>query len=222
MLTAVILPDLPNQTFGPFGFNPFKTWLIVVAASGISYGSYLLQKVEKGQRRDVGFRGARRDLTPRRRRRSCWPSGRGSRDAPHLYAGGILMASGVMYLRIAGSGGAIRLALDEAAAVSFLLVGGAGLLGRAGCGRAAPMRRQARRERASQTRIRWNYRRHFYLRCMFVILLAATHYAIAYLGRGGVYGLAALTGLSDITPFVLGLTQPGTATPLGRGGGRRL
>ncbi len=43
LLTAVILPIVPNQTYGSFGFNPFKTWLVVVAVSAVSYASYLLQ-----------------------------------------------------------------------------------------------------------------------------------------------------------------------------------
>ena len=47
LLTAVILPALPNQQFGRFHINPFKTWLVVVAVSTISYGSYVLQKVTK-------------------------------------------------------------------------------------------------------------------------------------------------------------------------------
>src|SRR5208282_3414795 len=49
LLTAVILPVVPNRTFGAFGFNPFKTWLVVVAVSAISYGSYLLQVWTKGR-----------------------------------------------------------------------------------------------------------------------------------------------------------------------------
>ena len=36
-LTGVILPILPNQEFGQFHINPFKTWLVVVAISTISY-----------------------------------------------------------------------------------------------------------------------------------------------------------------------------------------
>ena len=48
LLTAVILPIVPNRTFGTFGFNPFKMWLVVVAVSAISYGSYLLQAWAKG------------------------------------------------------------------------------------------------------------------------------------------------------------------------------
>ena len=47
LLTGVILPALPNQEFGRFHLNPFKTWLVVVAISAISYASYVLQKVTK-------------------------------------------------------------------------------------------------------------------------------------------------------------------------------
>ncbi len=42
LLTAVILPTVPNTPFTQFGINPFKTWLLVVAVCGISYGSYVL------------------------------------------------------------------------------------------------------------------------------------------------------------------------------------
>jgi len=45
LLSGVILPALPNQEFGQFHVNPFKTWLVVVAISAISYASYVLQKV---------------------------------------------------------------------------------------------------------------------------------------------------------------------------------
>ena len=55
LLTAVILPVLPNQDFGPFHINPFRTWLVVVAVSTVSYGSYVIQKLTKG------------------RPESCWP-----------------------------------------------------------------------------------------------------------------------------------------------------
>src|SRR6202023_4018558 len=47
--TFVILPIVPNKDYGPFGLKPFKAWLIVVAISGVSYGSYLLEKASKGK-----------------------------------------------------------------------------------------------------------------------------------------------------------------------------
>jgi uncharacterized membrane protein (DUF4010 family) len=45
LLTFVILPLAPNETFGPFGvLNPHNIWLMVVLVVGISLGGYLLYK----------------------------------------------------------------------------------------------------------------------------------------------------------------------------------
>jgi uncharacterized membrane protein (DUF4010 family) len=49
LLTAVLLPVVPNRDIGPFQINPFKTWLVVVAVSAISYGSYVIGQLTKGQ-----------------------------------------------------------------------------------------------------------------------------------------------------------------------------
>ncbi|HML05366.1 MAG TPA: MgtC/SapB family protein [Methanobacterium sp.] len=52
IIAFVILPLLPNQTFGPLNvFNPYQIWLIVVFISGISFAGYILMKfigAEKG------------------------------------------------------------------------------------------------------------------------------------------------------------------------------
>ena len=100
LLTGVILPVLPNQEFGRFHLNPFKTWLVVVAVSAISYGSYVLQKVTR-QRGGVvlaallgGAYSSTVTTVVMARRAAREPH-------PHLFAGGILIASGVMYLRLA-------------------------------------------------------------------------------------------------------------------------
>src|SRR5208282_1781663 len=121
LLTAVILPALPNQQFGRFHINPFKTWLVVVAVSTISYGSYVLQKVTK-QRGGVllaAFLGGAYSSTvatiamSRRARRE---------QRPHLFAGGILIASGVMYLRLVALLMLFNRRLGMMLAPSFLLL----------------------------------------------------------------------------------------------------
>ena len=81
LLSAVILPIVPNRTYGTFGFNPFKTWLVVVAVSAISYGSYLLQVWTQGR----GGVLVAALLGGRIRRRSppwCSPSEPASNHAP--------------------------------------------------------------------------------------------------------------------------------------------
>ncbi len=47
VLTVVMLPVLPNQEYGPFRINPFRTWLVVVAVSTVSYGSYVINRLTK-------------------------------------------------------------------------------------------------------------------------------------------------------------------------------
>jgi len=44
LLSAVILPILPDKPLNYIGISPFKIWLVVVVISTISYGSYLAQK----------------------------------------------------------------------------------------------------------------------------------------------------------------------------------
>jgi uncharacterized membrane protein (DUF4010 family) len=46
-------------------------------------------------------------------------------------------------------------------------------------------------------------------------MLVATRLAIAHLGTGGVYGLAAIAGVTDVDPFIMSMTQAaGTFTHL--------
>lgn len=45
LITFIVLPVLPNQTYGPLDvFNPFRTWLVVVLIVGIGLSGYLMYK----------------------------------------------------------------------------------------------------------------------------------------------------------------------------------
>lgn len=45
LLALVILPVLPNQSYGPFqAFNPHETWLMVVLIVGLSVAGYIIYK----------------------------------------------------------------------------------------------------------------------------------------------------------------------------------
>ncbi len=45
-------------------------------------------------------------------------------------------------------------------------------------------------------------------------MLVATQLAVTYLGQAGVNTLAVIVGITDVTPFIMGLTQASTLTPL--------
>ncbi len=56
-ITAIVLPVLPNETFGPLDvFNPYQTWLMVILISGISFSGYVLIKL-LGSRRGLRVTG---------------------------------------------------------------------------------------------------------------------------------------------------------------------
>jgi uncharacterized membrane protein (DUF4010 family) len=45
-----------------------------------------------------------------------------------------------------------------------------------------------------------------------VAMVVATHLAVDYLGRSGVYTLAAVMGVTDVDPFILSMTQAAPAS----------
>lgn len=57
LVAFVVLPLLPNQSYGPFGFfNPYIVWLMVVFISAISFASYAAIKIF-GTKRGIGITG---------------------------------------------------------------------------------------------------------------------------------------------------------------------
>lgn len=59
VITAIVLPILPDQVFGPPPFdvlNPYKIWLLVVFISGISFVGYIAIKVV-GPHKGIGLTG---------------------------------------------------------------------------------------------------------------------------------------------------------------------
>jgi uncharacterized membrane protein (DUF4010 family) len=45
LITCIILPVVPNETYGPLGvINPYEIWLMVVLIVGISLGGYVIYK----------------------------------------------------------------------------------------------------------------------------------------------------------------------------------
>jgi uncharacterized membrane protein (DUF4010 family) len=218
LLTCVILPVVPDRDYGPYAVNPFKTWLIVVAISGVSYGSYLLEKWAKGKggiRLAALLGGAYSStfttLAMAKRARAA--------KTPHVYSGGILMASGVMYFRFLVLVGLFNIALFHRILVSFLVLGAIGVAG-GWAWSELPDGAEGGPEASYMSKNPLELASAFSLALVFAAMLVATNYSVTHLGRGGIYGLAALTGLAPVDPFIMGLTQTaGKMTPLGLAAG---
>lgn len=211
LLSGVILPVLPNREYGPFHINPFKTWLVVVAISAISYGSYVLQKVTKGQGGIVlaALLGGAYSSTVTT---VVMAKQAKVERHPHLFAGGILMASGVMYLRLA-----VLLALFNGQLMALLAVPFV-VLAALACGAGWLWTRRADTEaravqQKQEPRNPLELTTAFLFAGLFLAMLVITQLAVHYLGKAGVDTLAAVMGVTDVDPFIMGLTQAaGTVT----------
>jgi uncharacterized membrane protein (DUF4010 family) len=51
------------------------------------------------------------------------------------------------------------------------------------------------------------FRAAFLFGILFLGMVIITHYAVVYLGKAGLYSLAAVMGVVDVDPFILGMTQ---------------
>ena len=213
LLSAVILPILPNRQFSSFDINPFKTWLVVVAVSAISYGSYVLQKVTKGRggillAAVLGGAYSSTVTTVVMARRAA------HEEHPHLFSGGILMASGVMYLRLVALLALFNPKLMVILMPEFLALAGLAIaFGWIWSRRPDVSVAEVKREFVAKNPL--ELRAAFLFAFLFLAMITCTQLAMAYLGRAGINTLAAVMGVTDVDPFILGITQTaGAATPL--------
>jgi uncharacterized membrane protein (DUF4010 family) len=100
VLTAVVLPLLPDKDYGPFeAFNPRRVWLMVVFVAAIGLAGYIALRL-KGER-GLGVTGLLGGLVSSTA--VTLGFSRMSKDQPRLrtaLAAGIIAASGLMYARV--------------------------------------------------------------------------------------------------------------------------
>jgi len=212
LLTAVILPVLPNQAFGRFMINPFKTWLVVVAVCTVSYGSYLLLQVTKGSgillSAVLGGIYSSTATTVALAKRSA------SETHSHLFAGATLVASAFMYLRITILVGIFNRELLRMLAGPFLVLAAAA----AAIGYFWSRRPDGPREELHRRYQHGNpleLRAAFFFAGIFLLMLIITKLTFDYMGNRGAYILGAVLGLADVDPFIMSMTQNANlASPL--------
>lgn len=209
LLTAVILPVVPNRDFTPFEINPFKIWLVVVAVSGVSYVSYLL-RMWWGEDRGLilaGLLGGAYSSTVTtvvlsRQSKKREPCSVG-------YTGAIVAATGMMYVRL------WILLLLFAAPLAYRLTGLFWGLGIAAVIVGSLLARtnrvpddcefDATSERRDGNPLEMTSA--FTFAAIFLAILVATKVVAERFGSTGVLVMAAIMGAADVDPFILGLTQ---------------
>ncbi len=204
LLVGVVAPLLYNEPDIPFThITPFKVWLAVVAVSGISYASYLLQRYvfpKSGEVLSAILGGLYSSTT------TTVVLARRAHDEgfnPQI-SGGIIAATAMMFLRILVIVAVFNHELGFVLLVPMLALGAVGLI-------AAFL--LARLEKAPAPKDRPPASNPLQLgtagifAVLLIVISVLSQWVQATLGASGVLALAAVVGFTDIDPFVVSLAQ---------------
>jgi uncharacterized membrane protein (DUF4010 family) len=207
IISAVILPLLPNRGFGPFGvLNPAQIWLLVVLVSGIGFVGYILMKV-LGAEEGIGLTGLLGGLVSSTATTISF-AGRSktSSGLTHALAQGILLASAVMFPRML-----IEVAVVNASLLRSVSIPLGAMLLAAGVVVLVLWRQRTTGEEQDSTAVhlgnplRWQTAVTFAL--LFAVVLVVVRAANEYLGSTGVYMASILTGLTDVDSITLSVSD---------------
>lgn len=204
VITAIVLPVLPNRTFGPLDvLNPYKIWLMVIFISGISFLGYLLIKIV-GPRQGIGLTGLLGGLVSSTAVTLSF-SQRSTREKAlaRPFAMAIMVAWTVMFARILVVVSALNRPLFGVLWLPLLI---AGVVGLGYCGYLALAQRT--RETGDV-----DFANPFELGpavkfgLLYAAILLIAKAAQLYLGNTGVYLSSIVAGLTDVDAITLSLSQ---------------
>ena len=207
IITAVVLPLLPNEGFGPFGvLNPFQIWLLVVFISGIGFLGYVLMKFI-GTEQGVGITGLLGGLVSSTATTLSF-AGRSKTNAglSTLLAQGIILASCVMFPRVLIEVAVVNPGLVKqvvAPLVAMLIAGVIGFYILWRRGRAEKKAEHGGVELSNPLRLKTAIT----FGLVFAFVLVAVEAANEYFGSAGVYLASILTGITDVDSITLSVSN---------------
>ena len=197
ILSVIILPILPKDNVIPYvSISPFKIWVAVVVVSAISYISYILQKYFLASAGIVvtGVLGGVYSST-------ATTVVLAKKAVNSLVEGSIVIATGVMYLRLLAIVAIFNFSLAEKLVIPFVslfLISGAIFL--------------FLKERGENIKSNFNsnpleLQVAFIFAGLFIVMAAVTQFVTLHFGNLGLQVLSAIVGFTDIDPFILSLIQ---------------
>jgi len=207
VISAIVLPVLPNRVFGniPFDiFNPFKIWLLVVLISGISFIGYVMMKLT-GTRKGISLTGFFGGLVSSTAVTVSFT--RRSKINPGLsksFALAILIAWTVMFARVVAVVALLNLSL---AGKLWLPMAVSVLAGLAYC--FYLFKQEASEKTAEEIDLSNPFELGLAIKfgILFVIILFISRSAQIYFGNVGIYFSSVLSGAADVDAIALSMAK---------------
>lgn len=207
LISVVLLPVLPNAGYGPAGiFNPHRIWMMVVLIASISFAGYFAVKL-LGADRGILLTGLFGGLSSSTA--VTWSLARIARSEPDwspTLASGILVACGTMFPRILLVAGLVHPPLFRALIPPLVVMAGVTYIG-------AILIWLRQRQRIDNPPLTLSNPFQLRMAIRFAALLLGVLLVAEWIrtrwGDPGLYGLAVLSGLSDVDAITLSLARMG-------------
>jgi uncharacterized membrane protein (DUF4010 family) len=208
VITAIVLPVLPDRTFGPAPFdifNPLKLWLFVVFISAISFIGYVLIKVV-GAKKGIGLTGLLGGMASSTAVTLSF-TGK-SRERPDLarpFALAITIAWTVMFVRVLAVVAVLNIALIKPI---LLPVAGSIVAGLACC---AYLYRAQRTEHRHDVAFANPFELGLAIKfgLLFAVILLFSRAMQVSFGDAGVYASSFLSGMADVDAIAFSMARLG-------------
>lgn len=204
LVALVLLPVLPDRTYGPYEvLNPFKIWLMVTLIVGINLVSYVIHRSMSARKGSLlgGVLGgmiSSTATTVSHARQSA-----SSRISPRTVAVVIVVASAVVNLRILIEIGVIGPRLLAYAAPPFLVLG----LFMGACALYLVRRNITAGATELEHRNPAEVKTALYFGGLFAAVSLAVAAVKSHFGVHAVYGVALISGLTDVDAMTLSVTD---------------
>ena len=206
IISAIVLPVLPNQSFFPVPFdvlNPFKIWLMVVFISGISFLGYVAIKIA-GPERGIGITGFLGGLVSSTAVTLSF-SERSNRDVDLAkpFALAITVAWTVMFPRILVEVGVVN---PELLKVVWIPIVAAGTVGLIYCGYLYFSQRAAEKGDVEFSNP-FDLASAIKFGILYGIVLLVSRAAEYYLGDTGLFLSSIVSGVADVDAITLSVAE---------------
>jgi uncharacterized membrane protein (DUF4010 family) len=206
IITAIVLPILPNENYGPPPLdviNPYKIWLMVVLISGISFLGYVLFKLV-GSRRGTSLTGLLGGLVSSTATTLSFSqrSHKGGQLAKP-FALAIIVAWTIMFGRVLVEVGAIHYRLLDELWLPLVAAAAAGLA----YGLYLFLAPGADDEEEFEVSNPFELRPAITFGVLYGLILLLSRAAQVYLGDAGIYLSSIASGAADVDAITLSMTE---------------
>jgi uncharacterized membrane protein (DUF4010 family) len=207
LISVVILPLLPDRGFGPGGtLNPYEIWWAVVVVAGLSFFGYVAIRLG-GAHVGILLTGLFGGLASSTS--TTLALSRLARAQPalaRLVAAAVVVAGAVTFLRILVLAAIFQPALIAPLALPMGVMAAAGFAGALLIHATAPDRQQAS-DAVEGIANPLDLVPALTFGAVLAAVVLGLHYLKAWLGTGGVFGAAALAGVTDVDALTISVAR---------------